>query len=87
MKTGKITKIEFTFGSIGNQWTSIQEDGKEPVAYATWWDFKDFQGGIRVGATIEFEVEPNVEWYYGSAKCSTGPVAKIKNVLERVKNG
>lgn len=84
--TGKITRVEFTFGSVGNQWTYIQqEDSKEPVKYATWWDFRDFGGGIQVGATVEFTVEPDFEWYYGSAKCRTGPVAKITNVLERVK--
>lgn len=82
---GKITNIEFTFGSVGNQWTSIQEEGKEPVKYATWWDFRDFDSGIQVGATVEFAIQPDMEWYYGSAKCTTGPVAKITGVLERAK--
>lgn len=44
-KIGTVEKVELTFGSAGNQWTTI--DG---VKYATWWDWgvRFFKEGDRV---------------------------------------
>lgn len=44
-KTGTVENVELTFGSAGNQWTTI--DG---VRYATWWNWNvhNFQPGDRV---------------------------------------
>lgn len=32
---GTVSKIEFTHGGLGNQWTTING-----VRYATWWDIR-----------------------------------------------
>jgi hypothetical protein len=48
-KTGTVENVEYTFGGMGNQYTTI--DG---VRYITYWDFAD---GVKVGAQVEFTEE------------------------------
>lgn len=45
MATGTVTKIEFTRGGAGNQWTTING-----VEYATWWNIStiDWSKGDKV---------------------------------------
>lgn len=47
-KTGIVTKIEFTSGGAGNQWTTIDQ-----TKYATWWDIRT--SDWRVGDRVTFE--------------------------------
>lgn len=47
-KTGRVDDLQFTSGSAGHQWTTI--DG---VRYATWWDATE--KGWRKGDTVTFE--------------------------------
>lgn len=46
--TGTVEKVEFTHGSAGNQWTTI--DG---VRFATWWDMRTH--AVREGARVRFQ--------------------------------
>jgi hypothetical protein len=45
---GTVEKVEYTSGSLGNQWTTI--DG---VKYATWWDIRGREWNI--GDRVEHE--------------------------------
>lgn len=49
IREGTITNIKFTLHGLGNQLTEI--DGQE---WATWWDYRQFNGRIKVGARVRY---------------------------------
>ena len=58
-KSGTVEGIDFTFGSAGNQWTTI--DG---VKYATWWDIRT-KNWTR-GDTVTFKAYRAPLWHGGT---------------------
>ena len=69
---GKVTKIEYTHGPFGNQYTSING-----TRYATWWDVATTP--VRKGATVEYSVRKRTHTLNGVAYEFTEAV--IKRVL------
>lgn len=54
MVIGKLHNFELTFGSFGQQYTTI--DGQR---YLTWFDLADRKlAGMRAGCRVEFEARP-----------------------------
>jgi len=70
-RIGKVEKISFTHGSMGQQYVTI--DG---VKYWTWFDTNDFPG-IGVGAVVEYVPDYRNVDYYGDQW-----TAKIVDVIE-----
>ena len=77
---GTVTRVQFTYGSLGNQMTTIEVDGNEKK-YATWWDI--MKTPVKEGVRVEFEERgPTEVSLGGNAKIIFENVAKIHRVLE-----
>ena len=69
-KQGVVTKIEFTAGGAGNQWTYI--DG---VKYATWWDTRT--KNWTTGDVVSFIAYEAPLWHGGAPISSAHSLSKL----------
>lgn len=70
--TGTVEKVEFTEGSAGNQWTTI--DGKR---YATWWDAREF--GVKPGARVKFRPYKSRLWSTDAQKIDCAAIMSVED--------
>jgi hypothetical protein len=70
---GRVDNVEFTFGSFGHQWTTI--DGRR---FITWWDWNELN--IRPGVIVEYTVEEGAKvWDHPLVH---GNIARIERIVQ-----
>lgn len=70
LQSGTVEKIDFTSGSAGHQWTTI--DG---VKYATWWDTRT--KNWKIGERVTFEPYRAPLWHGNNAVDCARSICKI----------